>query len=236
MKKTICEKTFYSKLADYWNELGFVAVVPNYAQYPYGRLDDMVYDVGNSLSWVYENIDKYGGDNKNIIVIGHSSGAHVTALGLFKSTLGLKGIGENNITKPYPPIKRAILLGGPYDFDPYSYRSRVKGEENVENSKFEAFASYILGSKQSCPTDILKEYQNNSISYLGAERITITLFSEDEMVPATIGYGLYNQMKRVGDKSVDLCVLEGFDHTGLTEGVMDGEEKAKEAFYQLLSN
>ena len=155
------EKTFYTKLSEYLNDIGYIAVVPNYAQFPHDQLDDMVYDVGNALTWVYNNIEEYGGDKENIIVIGHSSGAHVTALGLIKSSLGLKGIGENSITKPYPPLKKVIFLGGPFDFDPYSYSSRVKGE-TVENSKFEAFASYILGSEQSCPTDILKEYPDNS--------------------------------------------------------------------------
>lgn len=222
------EKTFYTKLAEFANDIGFVAAVPNYVQFPYGHIDDMVYDVGNSLSWIYNNISEYGGDNENIIVIGHSSGAHIMALGLFKSTLRLKGIGENSITKPYPPIKRAILLGGPYDFDAFSFHSRVLGKE-IENSKFEAFASYVLGSEQSCPTDILKEYEDNSISYLGAERITITLLSEDKTVPESIGIGLFTQMKRVGDTSAELYTVQGFDHTGLTEGVMDGNEKAKEA-------
>ncbi|ORX43248.1 alpha/beta-hydrolase [Piromyces finnis] len=229
------EKTLYSKLGEFLNELGYVGVIPNYVQFPFGHLDDMVYDIGNSLAWIYNNIDKYGGDNQNIIVIGHSSGAHLTALGLFKSTLGLKGIGVNSITQHYPPIKKAILLGGPFDFDAYSYHTRVMGE-SVENSKFEAFASFILGSEQSCPTDILKEYSDHSINYLGAEHFTIVHFSEDQTVPKSIALGLYEQMQRVGNTSVDLYIAEGFSHTGVTEGVMTGEENAKEALFNIINH
>eukprot|EP00833_Pecoramyces_ruminatium_P018312 jgi/Orpsp1_1/1192344/evm.model.d7180000092445.1 len=228
------EKSLYSRLGNFLNENGFVGVIPNYVQFPYGNLDDMIYDIGKALHWVYDNIAEYGGDNKNMIMLGHSSGAHLTALGLFKSTLKLKDY-NSVTTMQYPPIKKAVLLAGPYDFDVYSYHS-MKDGVTTENSKFEDFASAVLGSDQSCPTDVLKEYADKSIPYLGAEYFTLVQITNDEFVPASSTPGLYEQMIRSSNASVEIYVADGFNHCGITEGVMEHEERAENVLLSLLSN
>ena len=222
IKKT-GEKSLYTKLGDFINENGYITVIPNYAQFPYGTVDDMLSDISDAINWVYNNIHEYGGDNQNIILIGHSSGAHLTALGLIKSSLGL--LSDN--TKKFPPIKKAILLAGPYDFDIYTQKE--------DNSYFEAFAQFLLGSKQSCPTDILEEYPDKSISNLGADHIIIVQINNDEFVPAASSPGLLEQIKRTSDASVELYLVDGFNHCGITEGTMEGNEKAQKVLLSLLS-
>jgi len=216
------EKSLYAKLGDFINDNGYIAVVPNYAQFPYGNVDDMLCDISDALNWVYNNIHEYGGDNQNIILIGHSSGAHLTALGLIRSTLGL--LPEKS--KKFPPVKKAILLAGPYDFDIYT--------EKEENSYFEGFAQLLLGSKQSCPTDILKEYPDKSISNFGVNHIILVQIKNDESVPEASSPGLLEQIKRTSDSSVELYLAEGFGHSGITEGTMEGNERAQELLLSLL--
>ena len=43
-------------------------------------------------------------------------------------------------------------------------------------------------------------------------------------------------MQRVGISSVDLYIAEGFVHTGVTEGVMEGKENAKIALYNIINH
>jgi len=217
------EKSLYTKLGDFINDNGYITVIPNYAQFPYGTVDDMLYDISDAINWVYNNIHEYGGDNQNIILIGHSSGAHLTALGLIKSSLGLL----SDKSQKFPPIKKAILLAGPYDFDIYTKKE--------ENSNFETFAQFLLGNKQSCPTDILKEYPDKSISNFGVDHIIIVQINNDEFVPAASSPGLLEQIKRTSDSSVELYLADGFNHCGITEGTMEGNEKAQTVLLSLLS-
>jgi acetyl esterase/lipase len=47
----------------------------NKVQYP-----DHVVDLADALTWIYNNIYKYGGDTTKLAIIGHSAGAHLAAL------------------------------------------------------------------------------------------------------------------------------------------------------------
>lgn len=61
-------------------ERGFVVVSTNYRLLPDVEMDQLIADCAKSLGWVHRNIDKYGGDPKQIIVGGHSAGAQLAAL------------------------------------------------------------------------------------------------------------------------------------------------------------
>ena len=39
-----------------------------------------IQDVAKAINWVEDNISNYGGNPSNIMLIGHSAGAHITAL------------------------------------------------------------------------------------------------------------------------------------------------------------
>lgn len=64
-------------------ENGYILVSLNYRLTASGNgimHPNHVQDVANGIAWVYNNIGQYGGDSTKIAVIGHSSGAHLTAL------------------------------------------------------------------------------------------------------------------------------------------------------------
>ncbi|KAK3760542.1 hypothetical protein RRG08_022826 [Elysia crispata] len=61
-----------------------VAVCPNYSNYPKGYVDDMVQDIVDCICWVIENIQVYGGDKDKIVLMGHSSGAHLAAMSILE--------------------------------------------------------------------------------------------------------------------------------------------------------
>lgn len=63
-----------------FNDLGCVFVSTNYRLLPKVEMDVLTRDVAKSLGWVHKNIDKYGGDPKRLLVMGHSAGAQLAAL------------------------------------------------------------------------------------------------------------------------------------------------------------
>ena len=48
---------------------------PNRIKYP-----EHLKDIANAVNWIYKNIQKYNGDNKKMVIMGHSAGAQLVAL------------------------------------------------------------------------------------------------------------------------------------------------------------
>ena len=61
------------------DELDCVVVVPGYRTWPRGDMSAQARDVGAAIRWVHAHIGKWGGDKRQIILVGHSSGAHLCA-------------------------------------------------------------------------------------------------------------------------------------------------------------
>lgn len=105
-------KDLYRFIGKAFNDKGYIVVIADYSKYPSVKFPVFVNDAAAAIAWTYRNIDQYGGDNKNIFVSGHSSGAHIGALAL-ADTRYLK---EFDLT---PDIVTAFAgIAGPYDFVP----------------------------------------------------------------------------------------------------------------------
>jgi acetyl esterase/lipase len=105
-------KEKYRYVAKTFTDLGYVVVIPDYVKYPTGRFPDFIYDGAEALAWVKKHIEAYGGDTQNIVLSGHSAGAHLGAL-LATDPRYLETVG---MTKK--DIKAFVGLAGPYDFKP----------------------------------------------------------------------------------------------------------------------
>lgn len=91
---------------------GCVAVIPDYRLYPEVRYPDFLDDCARAVRWVKANIEKFGGNPRNIVLMGHSAGAYNAAmLALNPRYLQAAGLGSRDISG-------LIGLAGPYDFLP----------------------------------------------------------------------------------------------------------------------
>jgi acetyl esterase/lipase len=93
-----------SQPAAHFNKHGFVFVSINYRLTPEGQHPANIQDVAKAVAWVHDHIAEYGGDPAQINIMGHSAGAHLTAL-IATDETRLKAEG-----KPLSILKRAILL------------------------------------------------------------------------------------------------------------------------------
>ena len=73
------EKSNYRFIAQPFTNAGFVTIVPNYRLYPEVRFPEFNKDVAKAVAWVHQNFSR-SKDSKNIILVGHSAGAHIAAL------------------------------------------------------------------------------------------------------------------------------------------------------------
>ena len=93
-----------SQSAAHFCTQGFVFVSINYRLTPSGQHPTNIQDVAKAVAWVHDHIAEHGGDPAQISIMGHSAGAHLTAL-IATDETRLKAEG-----KPLGILKRAILL------------------------------------------------------------------------------------------------------------------------------
>lgn len=108
----------YGKLASLFARNGVGCVVTNYRLSPKVKHPEHVKDVARAFAWTHKHLPDYGGNAKQIFVMGHSAGGHLCTLlaadetylgdhGLktsaIKGVLGLSGVYEINAAKSFFP-------------------------------------------------------------------------------------------------------------------------------------
>lgn len=104
-------KENYYFVADALTSAGYSVAIPDYIKYPTGEFPAFVEDIALSIAWLSANMDRFDAI-ENIIVMGHSAGAHTGALILSDPRyLAAHGLGAEG-------IRAFIGLAGPYGFTP----------------------------------------------------------------------------------------------------------------------
>lgn len=68
-----------SNIARRYADLGYAVVAPNYRLFPDARFPDSQADVFCAMAWTFAQSDTYGFDTSEIILMGESAGANITA-------------------------------------------------------------------------------------------------------------------------------------------------------------
>lgn len=91
---------------------GLVAMVPDYRKYPQVRLDGFMTDAAHAVAWAHAHASDYGGNPRELFLMGHSAGAHIAAL-LATDAHWLASVGMHP-----RDLSGVVGLAGPYDFLP----------------------------------------------------------------------------------------------------------------------
>lgn len=105
-------KDMYKFVGHAYAKKGYLVAIADYSKYPTVKFPSFVEDGAKAIAWTYKNVTEYGGDQNNLFVMGHSSGAHIGAL-VSADDAYLKAEGLNNDI-----ITAFAGLSGPYDFIP----------------------------------------------------------------------------------------------------------------------
>jgi len=216
----------------------YIGILPNYALYPAGTMDDMVEDIYKSILWTYNNIEEYGGDRNRLILVGHSAGAHLNILTTLKSYLGMK---NNEVQlERLPQLEKLVLISGPYDFDDYDNVSNyITGtKDRVENGLIEQLVSNLTKSDDIGPTDILKKLDDNSVEDFGTPKINLFYSDMDTLVPPSSAENLIKQIQRVSPKTTINYVYnqgQNFTHDTLIFGSRTNDKEKEQMFLDLIN-
>jgi acetyl esterase/lipase len=95
-----------------------LTIIPDYRVYPEVVYPDFLADSAQAVRWAFENAAQYGGDPRQLFLMGHSAGAYNAAM-LALDPQWLRAVGLN----PAKNIRGMIGLAGPYDFLPLQDRN-----------------------------------------------------------------------------------------------------------------
>ena len=123
-------KEQYHFVADGLTRKGYLVVIPDYIKYPDGHFPAFIEDIALATAWVKQNIKSYGGNPNQILLAGHSAGAHTGALLVTdKHYLAAVGLKPND-------LKGFVGLSGPYNFTPKEPQYiKTFGAQNFELMK-----------------------------------------------------------------------------------------------------
>ncbi len=162
--------------------VGMVAVVINYGLVPATPVGKQVEHCAAAVRWTLENIRGYGGDPDQVIVIGHSAGAHLAAMLIATPT--------GHPILPEEALKGIYALSGIYDLEPvarsYLNESVALTEDDVRSLSpvrltHHAKVPCIVGVGLSEGEEYVRQAQEMARHWeAGGARVALRLFANED--------------------------------------------------------
>jgi hypothetical protein len=168
-----------------------IIVSASYRLYPNVKSPTYIYDAAAALSFVLENIEKYGGNKNKIVVSGHSAGGYLTLM------IGMDNKYLNKFNHSNKEIKFLVPLS-PQVITHFTIRK----EKNIsENTVVVDSLAPIYHLNKYCPP----------IHIICGDR-NLELFGRYEE-----NLYFYRMSLQNGKKDVYLYELQGFDHGDMVD-------------------
>lgn len=167
-------------------ENGIAVIAVNYRLLPKAELSDCIDDAAAATAWVFNEIEKYGGNTRKIFVSGHSAGGYLTnMIGLDKKWLEKYSVNADSIAGLIPFSGHAISH--------FAYR-QAKGMKDTQPS-IDEFAPLYYVRPDAPPLIIVSG--DREMELLGR-------YEENAY--------FWRMMKVAGHKKTYLYELDGYNH------------------------
>ena len=114
-------------IARYFAGRGLGVVMPSYRLSPAVKHPEHVKDVARAFAWTVRHIGEYGGDDRNLFLLGHSAGGHLVALlATDPSYLRAEGLSPAG-------IRGVIAVSGVYRIPVLNFRLPGVSDETVRS-------------------------------------------------------------------------------------------------------
>jgi acetyl esterase/lipase len=189
--------TMYRLISVPFLQRGYRAVVLGYRTYPDGKVADQVDDLAMAVDHFVQKYGGVGGEKTPVVLMGHSSGAHISLLAALKGRI--------------PNVDAIIAASGVYDC-----AAQVEHEQTLEVDQLSPLSPVTGMQRESMnrysPTWIVSqanEKEINSIPQL------LLIHGEDDTVVLPSSSSLFYeklQERQLPTKQVSLKILAGTDH------------------------
>jgi arylformamidase len=109
------DKSDHSFVAPMFQQAGCCVVVPNYDLCPAVTIPDITLQMVRALAWTWKNAPTWGGDPRQITVIGHSAGGHLAAMLLACDWQ------RADPDLPSDVVRKALSISGLHDLEPIAH-------------------------------------------------------------------------------------------------------------------
>lgn len=127
----------------HYTGLGYAFASLNYRLVPAARVEDQATDVANAIAWLKDNASRLGFDGRRVVLMGHSAGAHLSALvGTDPRYLRAAGLDVDDLDGVIP------LDGAAYDVP----KQMKDGGKFMQDTYLQAFGSNLARQRDLSPT------------------------------------------------------------------------------------
>ena len=174
------ERRWYRYVGEALSRHGIVVMIPDYRKTKFPAFMD---DAAQAVAWARTHAAQFGGDSRQLFLMGHSAGAHIGAL-LATDARYLSNVG----VKPRD-LAGFIGLAGPYDFAPFSddYLLDVFGSDPQAQAAAMP-ANYVDGDEP--PMLLLQGLGDNTVWPRNASSLAEKLQARGEAVETKFYPGL----------------------------------------------
>ena len=139
------DKSDFSWLAPPFVQHGVALALLNYGLAPNTPIEDMVRQQLRALAWLYRNGDRLGFDPERIVVVGHSAGAHLTAMMM----AALWPVYADDL--PRSLVKAGLAISGIYDLAPLVHTPFVNVDLRLDARRARALSPVHMPPATSAP-------------------------------------------------------------------------------------
>ena len=170
------KKEYYRFVGKFFSNEGFTTIIPDYRVYPEVKFPTFVEDVAKAVKWIHTNMD-LNKDNRRLILVGHSAGAHIVSL------LALDPNYFNKVEIDRSVLRGWVGLSGPYNFNPLAIRYIRPIFESVINDIDKA-RPIFFASEKAPPGMLIHGKRDRLVS----ESNSLALFKALTNTGSKIGY------------------------------------------------
>lgn len=212
-------------------ELNATVICPDYSTYPKSNVLGMVQDIADCLIWIKESAQKYNFDVGNIILIGHSAGAHLCSLTtLFlidtREELFIETSKQQDIT---PCIKGVIGLSGVYNILDHYEHEQMRGIEYV--STMHKAMNGVHNFPYYSPVHVLNTFSEDKVKRVPPFAL---LHGTDDIIVPAESSTKFSELLSSLSLSVSLYLLPRVDHTEMATDLMAPDRPLYPAIYSCI--
>lgn len=212
------KKTTTAEKAKTYTDQGIILIAINYRLSPDYKHPSHIKDCATAIKWVTNNITKYGGNPKNIVLSGHSAGAHLVALlGTHPQYLKETGLALN-MFKSIIPVDTAT-------FD-LTHKQKGKLARMIQRMRDKAFGTQLETLIDASP--LLQAKNRSSLS-------PFLIFTAAERSDAVKQSKLFeNALKDSNNRAKAIVIYNGYSHRDMNLAIFDPESIISKAIIQVL--
>ncbi|XP_068616946.1 uncharacterized protein si:dkey-193c22.1 [Brachionichthys hirsutus] len=217
------ERSIYCLLARQMSEqLSATVICPDYCTFPKGNVLGMVQDIADCLVWAQDSGPKFHFEKDNIVLIGHSAGAHLCALTMLflidaREELFIETGQQRDITLA---VRGVIGLSGVYNIMDHYEHEQKRAVEFV--STMHKAMNGVENFPYYSPTHLFKKLSQDKLRRVPP--FALIHGTSDIIVPVESSTKL-SELLTALSIDVSLYLLPGVDHIEIVTDLMASERR-----------